>query len=191
MASVLLFQGEQGSAVRLLASPGGTGGTVSVPSVVGSITDKDGRNVFEPEGGGGGTGTKGIDNLFTDFFAIITGFEIEEVANANAMYAADGKIYMHVPGDKLGAMSVSGITFASVCNINTSNQPKSGLVRMLEWYRKYRISNPQSGRIKITLTGLSEPLEGYLGSFSSRVMDISNHIYSFTLPMYLVPGDVG
>lgn len=174
MSSTSLFQGRAGAAVQGLASPAGTAGTISV------ITDiKHGNtDAF----------TNGLPGLFKDYSAIITGLDIQEAANANAMYAADGRIYMHVPGDKLGSLTVSGIAFSINCE-NTSMQ-STGLVKMLEWYRAHRVSNPNfSSPIQITLTG-GILLEGYLGSFSSRLMDIVHQIYSFTLPMYLVPGEI-
>jgi hypothetical protein len=129
---------------------------------------------------------------FTNYSALITGINIEEAANVNAMYAADGNIYMHVPGDKLGALTVSGITFSAICDGETSKikNRDPGLVRVLNWYRGHRISNPTwTEPIKVTL-GNSTELEGYLGSFSSRTVDIVNHIHSFTLPLYLVPGAI-
>jgi hypothetical protein len=186
MSSVLLFQGSPGAAVRLVVSPGGTAGTISIPSVVGNIKHGSDDNTF----------TGGFSKLFQNYSAIITGLDIEEAANANAMYAADGRIYMHVPGDKLGSLTVSGVTFAAACGESGSSESSSktpGLVKMLQWYRDHRVSNPKfSDPITVTLNGNESkgPLEGYLASFSSRVVDIAHQIYSFTLPMYLVPGEV-
>jgi hypothetical protein len=179
MTSVLLFQGDPGSAVGLVASPGGTAATISVISDIKLKADPE-QDAFQG----------GFKNLFENFAVILTDISIEEVANANAMYAADGRIYMHVPGDKLGALTLSGIAFSGVCGAPSGGTPKKpGLVSMLEWYREHRVSNPASQPILVTLAN-STTLEGYLGSFSSRVMNIVHQIHSFTLPMYLVPGDV-
>jgi hypothetical protein len=177
MSSVLLFQGDPGSVVGLVASPGGTAATISVVSAI----KAGGQEAFDG----------GLNRLFENFAVILTDISIEEVANANAMYAADGRIYMHVPGDKLGALTLSGIAFAGVCGAPSAGATpkKPGLVSMLEWYREHRVSNPASQPILVTLAN-STTLEGYLGSFSSRVMNIVHQIHSFTLPMYLVPGDV-
>jgi hypothetical protein len=192
MASVLLFQGNPGSAVQLVASPGGIAGTVSMITTIKHSKDGQESDAFE---GSGGTEQKLTETLFKNYSAIITGISIEEAANANAMYAADGRIYMHVPGDKLGSLIVSGISFAGNCGSNgsqnSSNQKEAGLIRMLNWYRQHRVSNPEfTGPISVTL-GNETILEGYLGSFSSRILDVANQIYNFTLPMYLVPHDIG
>lgn len=140
--------------------------------------------------------------LFKNFYAIVTDITIEEAANANAMYAADGHIYMHVPGDKLGAMILSGIAFDSSCEESSESQTQYesllspaanrgdiGIIRMLNWYRRHRISNPKvSAPFKIHMP--NQDLYAYLSSFSSRVMNVAHQIYSFSLPMYLIPEDV-
>ena len=116
--------------------------------------------------------------------AIITDHAIEEAANANVMYAADGYTYLHVPGDKIGSFTVSGLTFGGLCGDRTST---SGFVQIMEWYRKNRVSNPrQLGDIRITLSG-NKVCTGYLGSCSLRVADAANRLFSFSLPMYLAP----
>ena len=130
--------------------------------------------------------------------AIITDHPIEEAANANVMYAADGHIYLHVPGDKVGAITVSGIAFSGFChgefqgeqNPYRFNDGTTGFERILRWYRANRVSNPVKNEpIEITLGG-GMVLKGYLGSFTARVADVSTRLYSFTLPMYLAPDPV-
>jgi len=131
--------------------------------------------------------------------AIVTDHPVEEAANANVMYAADGHIYLHVPGDKVGSITVSGLAFSSFCQgefagDNNSayqfNDQTTGFERILKWYRANRVSNPsKNDPIEITLGG-GLILKGYLGSFSARVADVSPRLYSFTLPMYLAPAPV-
>ena len=131
----------------------------------------------------------------SQYRAIITDHPIEEAANANVMYAADGHIYMHVPGDKVGSLTVSGLAFSGFCsgesleneNNYSFNNQTTGFERVLRWYRANRISNPtKNDPIEITLGG-GLVLKGYLGSFSARVADVSTRLYSFSLPMYLAP----
>ena len=130
--------------------------------------------------------------------AIVTDHPIEEAANANVMYAADGHIYLHVPGDKVGSITVSGIAFSGFCqgefrgenNAYQFNDSTTGFERILRWYRANRVSNPTKNEpIEITLGG-GLILKGYLGSFTARVADVSTRLYSFTLPMYLAPAPV-
>jgi hypothetical protein len=187
MSSVTLFQGVQGTAVRL-AGQAGTKARIDV--------SQDGSGVFAS---GANTNTS-LDHLFVNFHAIVTDLTIEEAANANAMYAADGRIYMHVPGDKLGSAILSGIAFDMTCGsenpsndgyvgstlVDAPSSEDTGVVRMLKWYRRHRISNPNvQSPLKITLPSCE--LYAYLASFSSRVVDVANSIYSFSLPMYLIP----
>jgi len=124
--------------------------------------------------------------------AIVTDHPIEEAANANVMYAADGHIYMHVPGDKVGSMTVTGLAFSGFCQgeAGEANDQATGFERVLRWYRANRVSNPKKNDpIEITLGG-GLILKGYLGSFSARIADVSTRLYSFTLPMYLAPEPV-
>jgi len=128
----------------------------------------------------------------SDYRAIVTDHPIEEAANANVMYAADGHIYMHVPGDKVGSMTVSGLAFSGFCQgkAQGENDQMTGFERVLRWYRENRVSNPKKNDpIEITLGG-GLILKGYLGSFSARVADVSTRLYSFALPMYLAPEPV-
>ena len=127
--------------------------------------------------------------------AIVTDHPIEEAANANVMYAADGHIYMHVPGDKVGAMTVSGLAFSGFCqgepqgesNAYNFNDQMTGFERVLRWYRANRVSNPKKNDpVEITLGG-GLVLKGYLASFSAQVADVANRLSSFKLPMYLAP----
>ena len=93
---------------------------------------------------------------------------IEESANANIMYAADGHIYMHVSGDRVGSLTIGGLAFSNLCessNKNNSddndtnnqntvpgmNEQVTGLERILLWYRRNRVSNSmQNNPIEIT-----------------------------------------
>lgn len=131
----------------------------------------------------------------SNYRAIVTDHRIEEAANANVMYAADGHVYMHVPGDKVGAMTVSGLAFSGFCQGEFQGESDSyqfndrmtGFERVLRWYRANRVSNPKKNDpIEITLGG-GLVLKGYLASFSAQVADVANRLSSFTLPMYLAP----
>ena len=127
--------------------------------------------------------------------AIVTDHPVEEAANANIMYAGDGHIYMHVPGDKIGSVTISGIAFSGFCdkefrgerNDYQFNNFTTGFERILTWYRYNRVSNPKKNEpIEITLGG-GTILKGYLSSFAARVADATARLYSFTLPMFLAP----
>ena len=131
----------------------------------------------------------------SSYRAIVTDHPIEEAANANVMYAADGHIYMHVPGDKVGAMTVTGLAFSGLCqgdsqgnsNSYNFNDQMTGFERVLRWYRANRVSNPKKNDpIEITLGG-GLVLKGYLASFSAQVADVANRLSTFRLPMYLAP----
>jgi len=168
--SVTIFQNNSGTAQGFFdVSPGG------ILSVI-SIGDFSERSV-------------GASN----YRAIVTDHPIEEAANANVMYAADGHIYLHVPGDKVGSITVSGLAFSGFCQGEPgsgNNDQTTGFERVLRWYRANRVSNPsKNSPIEITLGG-GLVLKGYLGSFSARVADVATRLYSFTLPMYLAPETV-
>jgi hypothetical protein len=133
------------------------------------------------------------------FRAIVTDHPIEEMANVNVMYAADGHIYMHVPGDKIGSLTISGVAFAGLCQAGGAGgddgttynmtDDMTGFERVLRWYRANRVSNAsKNDPIEVTLGG-GTILKGYLGSFSARIADVAHRLYAFTLPMFLVPDD--
>jgi len=126
------------------------------------------------------------------FRAIVTDHPIEEASNANVMYAADGHIYMHVHGDKVGSLTISGLAFSGLCRNGPDGfgENMTGFERVLRWYRENRVSNPmKNSPIEVTLGG-GLILKGWLGSFSARVADVAHRLYAFTLPMYLAPAPV-
>jgi hypothetical protein len=190
MSSVTLFQGNTGATVRLVGQAG-TKADIGVTYGQNSTS-----KAFS-------TSSESLNKLFVNFHAIVTDITIEEAANANAMYAADGRIYMHVPGDKLGSAILSGIAFDMACSgdadqtdeykgdtlVKGAEETDIGIVRMLKWYRKHRISNPEVV-YPLCISLPTCQLYAYLASFSSRVIDVTSHIYNFTLPMYLIPEDV-
>jgi hypothetical protein len=141
---------------------------------------------------GTGSGTDDLLNRTSvTYRALITGHSVEEASNANVMYSADGYIYLHSPGDKLGSMTLSGMAFTEGCP--DPNDPSgladkaSGFEKMLLWYRRYKLSSV-NGLVPMTadLSG-GTVLKGFLAGFSASVQSAEQRLYKFTLPMYLVP----
>ena len=132
--------------------------------------------------------------------AIITECAIQEAANVNVMYGADGHTYLHVPGDKVGSLTITGLAFSGDCSSGGGEDTLSdhfgytkdmtGLERVLTWYRKYRVSNPSSTPVEIVLSGQTE-LKGYLGSLSGRIADVATRLQQFNLSLYLAPEVIG
>lgn len=123
------------------------------------------------------------------FRSIVTECNIQEAANANVMYAADGHVYMHVPGDKVGSLTVSGMSFSGDCDSHRAGgRAASGLEGVLGWYRINRVSNPSvTAPMEIVLSG-NTLLKGYLGGISGRMMDAATRLQQFTLSLYIAPG---
>ena len=121
--------------------------------------------------------------------SIITECSIQEASNANVMYAADGHVYMHVPGDKVGALTISGLAFAGSCADGNAGDDhlETGLERVLRWYRKNRVARPEANQpIQVTLSG-GTLLKGHLGAMSGRMVDAATRLQQFSLSLYMAP----
>jgi hypothetical protein len=124
-------------------------------------------------------------NAFAACRAIVQNFPIQEASSANVMYTADGHIYLHVPGDKLGSVTVSGYTFEGRCYCGQNF--RNGACGLLQWYRDNRVSNRNTIKPIEMTWGWGMVLRGYLASVSLQTQQIASHLYSFNLPMYLEP----
>ena len=53
-------------------------------------------------------------------------------------------IFMHVPGDNVGSLTISGLAFSGLCRSGRDGfgENMTGFERVLLWYRENRDSNP-------------------------------------------------
>jgi hypothetical protein len=114
---------------------------------------------------------------------IFTDHPFSQSVATNIMYAANGDIFLHVSGDRVGSLTLSGYGFGFFCD---EKGDSTGFNEILEWYDSSRASvldatNP----LQITFT--NRTLTGYLVGFSARMQDVNIGLVSFTMSLHVSP----
>ena len=127
--------------------------------------------------------------------AIITSWSFNENVNMQFTHTMGNDIYLNVFGNRIGTFTVNGIAFhaRSTRNIGRDGErilgcgsEHHGIIEIIKWYRRNRISNPTANRIKMTIGG-KETIEGFLISASYRANDPVNWAVEYTMQIATVP----
>jgi len=120
--------------------------------------------------------------------AIVTSWSFNENVNVQFTHTMGNDIYLNVFGNRMGTFTVNGIAFHSTskrggekCDTNPH-----GIIKIIEWYRKHRISDPNAGRIKMTIGG-SDTIDGFLIGASYRANDPVNWTVEYSMQIAAVP----
>ena len=111
------------------------------------------------DGGGSGTKTVSVEGLGT---VPITGFTLELHTNHQFLHALDEFIYVFPFGDRIGELSITGMSFLG--GGSCSGPSGAGPCSVYDHYMTNRLSKPIGYKpTKITLTGCATPpLLGFL-----------------------------
>ena len=120
--------------------------------------------------------------------AIITSWSFNENVNVQFTHTMGNDIYLNVFGNRMGTFTVNGIAFHSTSKRGDKkcDTKPHGIIKIIEWYRKNRISDPTAGRIKMTIGG-SETIDGFLIGASYRANDPVNWTVEYAMHIAAVP----
>ena len=130
--------------------------------------------------------------------AIVTTWHLEENVNAQFTHTMGNDIYVNVFGNRMGILTVRGITFHSVSSVGEKgcddvraadpDKPmKHGINHIIQWYQDNRVSNPDSPeRINITI-GKDTAVEGFLVGASYSARDPVNWTVEYTMQIAVIP----
>jgi hypothetical protein len=101
------------------------------------------------------------------------------------LHTLGGDIYIYVFGDRMGTMSLEGLSAAYSCT--DSGDTQHGIEKIYSWYQANKLS-ALSTPLTFVL-GASTTLTAFLGAFSADVPNINTMagIMSFRLDLFLVP----
>jgi hypothetical protein len=121
---------------------------------------------------------------FSSFKSIITRVTVASQGNFQFLHTLGGNIFVYVFGDRIGQISISGLSFDTTCG-----QPggKIGIEHVIQYYNDNRIAGRKTP-VKITI-GVSTTLQGYIIGFQGDVVDPKSRIYQFTLQLAMPPID--
>lgn len=114
--------------------------------------------------------------------SIVTRLTVSQQVNVQFLHTLGSLIYVYVFGDRMGSVSLSGLSFACGC-------PDDGLLgaeQMMLWYKRNRASK-RSGPVRVTIG--KTVIEGFVTSFTEDVVDPSMKLVQWGVNMASLPED--
>ncbi len=114
--------------------------------------------------------------------SIITGLTVSQEVNVQFLHTLGSYVYIYVFGDRMGAVSISGISFAANCDDDFTQA--HGLELMIQWYRQFRASRRQDPiRVMVGNT----PIEGFVTGITNQVVDPQTGLVQWTINTRSLP----
>jgi len=118
---------------------------------------------------------------FTGFKSIITDLTLASQGNYQFLHTLGGNIYVYVFGDRIGQLSISGLSFESTCGSAGS----IGIERVMKYYNDNRLAGRKTP-IKVTV-GVATTFTAYLIGVGAKVQDTQSRLWQYSLHMALIP----
>jgi len=126
------------------------------------------------------------DNItFEKHESIVTRIGLTEEVNKQFVHTVGNKTYLYVFGDRIGNLTLDGISFAPTCRCNEDTNLKPGFERILQWYNANKASQRDSP-LTVVL-GKDTALRGFLVNFSLRVVDVPLRMFEWSMLLHTVP----
>ena len=114
--------------------------------------------------------------------SIITKLQVDQSVSAQFSHMLGGEIYVHVFGDRIGSVILSGLSFPYGCENPEDTQP--GLEKMLEWYRQNKLS---TRFLPIRAVIGDTPFDAFLVNFTAGAQDPATGLVEWTAPLVTLP----
>lgn len=122
------------------------------------------------------------DIAFSSEKSIVTRLTVSQQVNVQFLHTLGSLIYIYVFGDRMGTVSLSGLSFACECPEGT----EIGAEKMMLWYKRNRASKKADPcRVTIGRT----VIEGFVTSFTEDVVDPSLKLVQWGVNMSSLPED--
>ena len=115
--------------------------------------------------------------------SIITRVVLSHQGNFQFLHSLGGDIYVYVFGDKIGSITLAGLTFAHDCEAKGSEH---GIEQMLRWYAANRIAQRQAP-VEVTL-GQRIAFRAFIIGINFDVVDPASRIVQFQTQFAMIPG---
>jgi hypothetical protein len=121
---------------------------------------------------------------FNSFRAIITRVTLSQQVNVQFLHTLGAMVYVYVFGDKIGSVSLSGLSFFGCPCPSPSPSPAAGNNDIYAWYKTNRASkNPKPLRVTIG----TAVIEGFVTTFSEDVVDPTVNLVQWGVSMVCLP----
>lgn len=126
------------------------------------------------------------DIAFETERSIITRLTISQQVNIQFLHTLGSLIYLYVFGDRMGQVSLSGLSFLCGCDDADSQSTEIGAEKMLFWYKKHRASK-RAEPVRVTVG--KTVIEGFVTSFTEDVVDPSLRMVQWGVNISSLPED--
>jgi hypothetical protein len=122
--------------------------------------------------------------------SIITRMTCAQHVNVQFLHTFGKHVYVYVFGDRMGEISLAGLSFATTCpdgdGIAPVGQPH-GIVEMFDWYRRNKASKRASA-IQVNI-GMKDNLDGFVVGFGFDAIDPATQMCQWNLAIAALPED--
>lgn len=118
--------------------------------------------------------------------SIITGWNYEENVNVQFTHTMGSDIYLNIFGNRMGILSLTGLSFAAESDGTQCNSSKHGIEHIIAWYRANRVSNPLANKVNVTI-GSDLVVTGYITGSSYRAQDTESWLVQYTIQVAVIP----
>lgn len=130
------------------------------------------------------------DITFDDQRSIITRVTLSQQVNVQFLHTLGSLIYVYVFGDRMGSVSLSGLSFLCGCDdpqgLFEASGAEIGAEKMLLWYKENRASK-KADPVRVTIG--KTVIEGFVTSFTEDVVDPSLKMVQWSVQMASLPED--
>lgn len=114
--------------------------------------------------------------------SIVTRLTLAHQVNVQFLHTMGAHVFVYVFGDRIGQLTLSGLSFSCVCDRDGEVGPEL----MLDWYKDNRASK-RPDPVKLTLG--STNIEGFVTGFNEDVVDPSTGLVQWGVSMLTLPED--
>ncbi len=114
--------------------------------------------------------------------SIVTRVTVAQAANVQFLHTIGAFVYIYVFGDRIGQMTLSGLSFADPCGGGAADG--TGLEQMMKWYKQNRVSESgKSLRVQIGKTAV----DGFVTTSGFEVVEADTGIGQWNVTLQTLP----
>lgn len=114
--------------------------------------------------------------------SIITRITVAQQGNFQFLHTIGNDIYIYVFGDRIGQLTLQGLSFALDCE--NTNARRHGMELMLDWYRQNKVAALDS---PVRLLLGTTPLLAFVVGMRNGISDPATRIAEFSVDLRVLP----
>ena len=115
----------------------------------------------------------------------LQGFSMQENVNVQFTHTMGDDIYMNVFGNRMGVLTIDGLSFNAESSGVKCDSDAHGIVQMIKWYEANRASS-RLDPIEVKISG-EAATQGFLIAATFRAADPMNWIVNYQMQIATVP----